>query len=100
MTDRFDVQQHDDGQVYISEAGEQMHHAKINGPHDVEVQVGGHGGSVTIDKLYGPMVFWPIRITLDIDACEYVIERNMGPQGEWTEWTRIPGQLEEDFSDA
>jgi hypothetical protein len=97
-THRFDVQQHADGQVYISEAGQQMHHVQIKGPNDVDVQIGADG-KVTVDKLYGPMVFWPIRVSLDLDACEWVIEREYGPQGEWREATRIPGQLEEDFSD-
>lgn len=96
---RFDIQQHEDGQIYVQEDNLPMHHVKINGPHDVEVQVG-VGGRTVIDKLYGPLVFWPIRISLDAVSCEYVIEREMGPQGVWKEWTRIPGQLVEDFSDA
>jgi hypothetical protein len=94
---RFEVQQHADGQVYVSEGGVPMLHAQINGPHDVEVQVG-VGGKVTIDKLYGPLVFWPIRVSMDTATCEYVIERECGPIGEWREWCRIPGQLESDFS--
>lgn len=95
---RFDVQQHDDGQVYLSENGAQMLHAQINGPMDVTVQVG-HDGRVQIDKLYGPLVFWPIRVSMDFDSCEWVIERECGPEGEWREWTRIPGQLDADFTD-
>jgi hypothetical protein len=95
---RFDVQQHDDGQIYVTEDGAQMLHALIKGQHEVEVQIGA-GGTVTIDKLYGPMVFWDLRITCDLDTCEWVIGRSMGPTGEFKEWCRIPGQLEEDFSD-
>jgi hypothetical protein len=94
---RFAVQQHEDGQVYITEGAAQMHHVQINGPQDVEVQVG-TDGKVAIDKLYGPLIFWGIRVSCDVQTCEWVIEREMGPQGEWKEWTRIPGQLDEDFS--
>lgn len=99
MADRFEISQYDDGQIYVTENGQQMLHAKIRGPHDVEVQVGGHGGAVAIDKLYGPLIFWPIRVTLDLDACEWVIERHYGPEGEWLEAARIPGQLDSDFTD-
>jgi hypothetical protein len=55
--------------------------------------------TITIDKMFGPLAFWPIRVTADIDACEWIIEREHGPQGEWREVCRIPGQLEEDFTD-
>jgi hypothetical protein len=34
------------------------------------------------------------------ESCEWIIEREFGPQGEWREVARIPGQLEEDFSVA
>lgn len=96
MSDRFDLQQHDDGQVYLSESGRQMLHAQVHGPHDVTVQVGGDA-RVRVDKLYGPLVFWDIRVSLDMAACEWVIERLHGPGGEWREAARIPGQLAEDF---
>jgi hypothetical protein len=94
---RFQIDQYKDGQLYVSENGQPVLHAKINGPHDVDIQTGADG-KVTIDKVYGPTVFWEIRISMDLSSCEYVIERSMGPLGEWREWTRIPGQLDEDFS--
>lgn len=97
MSDRFEIQQHADGQIYITEAGEQMHHVQINGPQDVEVQITGDG-KVTIDKLYGPAIFWDVRVSCDLTSCEWVIERSMGPLGEWKEWTRIPGQIDADFT--
>jgi hypothetical protein len=54
---------------------------------------------VEIDKLYGSTVFWSLRVSCDLAACEWVIERSMGPMGDWKEWTRIPGQLDSDFTD-
>lgn len=96
----FEMHQHAGRQIYITDSeGRQVLHAEVDGFMDTTVQIG-HDGRVTIDKLYGPLVFWPIRISLDVEACEYVIERSMGPMGEWKEWTRIPGQLKEDFTDA
>lgn len=56
--------------------------------------------TVEIDKMYGPLVFWGIRVTPRIDTCEWVVEREYGPEGEWREVCRIPGQLESDFADA
>jgi hypothetical protein len=97
--DRFELQQHADGQVYISKNGEQMLHAQIRNRREVEIQIGADG-VVEIDKMYGPMVFWSLRVSCDLATCEWVIERLMGPLGEWREWTRIPGQLEADFLEA
>lgn len=93
------MQQHADGQVYVTENGEQRLHAVIHGQDDVEIQIGGHAGRVQIDKFYGPLIFWPIRVTLDMAGCEWVVERECGPVGEWREVTRIPGQLDSDFND-
>jgi hypothetical protein len=99
VSQRFKFDQYDDGQIYVTENGRQMLHAEINGPMDVTVQVA-VTGKVEIDKLYGPLIFWPIRVSLDRDSCEWIIERQFGPVGEWREMTRIPGQLDEDFSDT
>lgn len=98
-TPRFEMQQHADGQVYISENGEPRLHAKIRGRNDLEIQIGSDG-VVEIDKLYGPLVFWSLRVSCDTETCEWVIERKMGPAGEWREWTRIPGQLDSDFTEV
>lgn len=96
-TDRFQIDQYDDGQIYIkNETGEQMLHAELNGPMNVTVQIGPEG-VVEVDKLYGPLVFWSIRVRPDVETCEWVVERNMGPTGdEWREYARIPGQLGSD----
>jgi hypothetical protein len=98
MGDRFKVDQFENGQIYVTEKGEHRLHAQINGEHDVEIQVGVRA-RVMIDKLYGPLVFWPIRVSMDFDTCEWVIERQFGPEGVWREAVRIPGQLDSDFSD-
>lgn len=85
-------------QIYVNgEKREAMLHAEIHGPMDVTVQVG-PTSRVEIDKLYGPLVFWPIRVWLDIDSCEWVIEREMGSGG-WREVARIPGQMAEDYAE-
>jgi hypothetical protein len=52
---------------------------------------------IVIDKMFGPLAFWPVRITASIETCEWVIERMFGPEGEWREVARVPGQLEEDY---
>lgn len=54
---------------------------------------------VVIDKMFGPLIFWPLRITASIETCEWVIERLYGEDNEWHEVTRIPGQLEADFTE-
>lgn len=96
QSNRFEVDQYDDGQIYVSEDGAQMLHAKILNQHEADIQIGSTG-KLTINKLYGPLIFWDIRVSCDIDSCEWVIERSMGPDGAWKEWCRVPGQLDEDF---
>jgi|tagenome__1003787_1003787.scaffolds.fasta_scaffold19760797_2 hypothetical protein len=95
MSDRFQLQQYD-GQIYLSERGTPVLQAEIRSPKDVEIQIGA-SDKVEIDKVYGPMVFWNLRVSCDLESGEWIIERQMGPLGEWREWTRIPGQLETDF---
>lgn len=60
----------------------------------------GCGETIEIDKMYGPLVFWSIRVTADRETVEWVVEREFGPEGEWSEVTRIPGQLVSDFIDS
>lgn len=95
MADRFAMQQHEDGQIYISEGREQMLHALIRSSEDVALQVGTKD-TVEIQKDYGPLVFQSIRVKLDLDTCEWIIERQDAGIN-WREVTRIPGQLETDF---
>jgi hypothetical protein len=54
---------------------------------------------VVVDKMFGPLVFMPIRVRADFDLGEWIIEREFGPDAEWREVARIPGQLDSDFSD-
>lgn len=97
MSDRFEVSQHDN-QIYVTEMGAQMLHAEVNGPMDTTVQIG-YDGRVEIDKMYGPTIFWSVRVSCDLATCEWVIERCFGPEGEWREVHRVPGQLDSDFTD-
>lgn len=53
--------------------------------------------TVQINKEYGPLIFASIRVTADFDSCMWVIERQAIATGEWIEWTRIPGQIVDDF---
>lgn len=55
---------------------------------------------ITIDKMYGPLVFAEVRITAVSETCEWVVERqNIADPTEWVEVARFPGQLSEEFSD-
>lgn len=96
MTDnRFKLQQHTDGQIYLTEEGQKRLHAQIKSETEVEIQVGVKD-IVEIEKLYGPLVFQSIRVKLDLDTCEWIIERQDAGIT-WREVARIPGQLETDF---
>lgn len=97
MNERFDVKQYEDGQIYVTEDGLQMLHARISGQHESTIQIPSVG-KVAIEKLYGPMVFMDIRVSCSLGTCEWVIERLVS-DGTWREWCRIPGQLDEDFTD-
>jgi hypothetical protein len=51
---------------------------------------------VEIEKLYGPLVFMPLRVTMDVEECQWVIYRGYSGD-DWREVARLPGQLEGDF---
>ena len=53
----------------------------------------------TVEKMFGPLIFWSVRVTPDFESCEWIIEREFGPGSEWREVARVPGQLESDFTD-
>lgn len=57
------------------------------------------GDVVTIDKMFGPLIYFPIRVTADNENCEWIIERLFGNDVGWREVARIPGQLDSDFRD-
>lgn len=92
----FRIQQFNDGQVFIHDTeNNPLLHAKIKGPHHAEIQV--HTEAIIeINKLYGPLIFMPIRVRLDFDACEWIIERG-DMDNEWHEVGRFPGQIPGDF---
>lgn len=57
------------------------------------------GQALTIDKMFGPLIFMPLRVTADAKSGDWIVERMSGPREEWREVARIPGQLPEDFED-
>lgn len=59
----------------------------------------GCGQSVTVDKLYGPLIFCDVRVTALFATCEWLVERQHIETGQWTEVARIPGQIEGEFPD-
>lgn len=92
----FKVSVHKDGQIYISDhEGTPVLHALIKGPRHVSIQVG-TTNIIEVDKMYGPLVFMPIRVRMDFDECEWIIERGNGGAS-WREVARFPGQLPGDF---
>jgi hypothetical protein len=64
--------------------------------HIIEI---GPDDVVIIDKLYGPTVFANLRVSLDLERCEWVIQRQWVKTGEWIEWCRMPGQIGQEFTD-
>jgi hypothetical protein len=98
---KLKLEQFSDGQIYISDeddnTGASLHAVMTDKPHQYTLQLSSCPEPVIeLDKLYGPLIFMPIRITLDIGKCEWVIERRNGDN--WGEVARIPGQLDSDFS--
>lgn len=62
-----------------------------------EIHIGGDQ-AIVLEKMFGPLIFWSLRITADIKSGEWIIERQIGPEGTWCEWARVPGQLDTDFA--
>lgn len=94
--DPYVVSVHKDGQIYVADDdGNQILHALVKGPQHVSIQVGTRN-IVEIDKMYGPLVFMPIRVRMDFDECEWIIERLDGGT-DWREVARFPGQIPGDF---
>ena len=63
-----------------------------------EVEIGS-GQSVTIDKLFGPMIFANLRVTANTERGEWVIEREWIGSGRYIEWCSIPAQIDEEFKE-
>jgi hypothetical protein len=98
MSDRFTLQQHDDGDVYVFGESRSPHlSANLSDEAEPRIKVGVHI-AVVIDKEYGPLVGFPLRITIDSQAADWVIERQ-GGDDVWREAARIPLQTEADFDD-
>lgn len=87
------------GYFSISHDGTSVLQGEVREKGKAEVHVSA-GDTVTIDKMFGPLIFWSIRVTPDFGSCEWVVEREFGPHGEWYEVVRIPGQLDSDFGDG
>jgi hypothetical protein len=91
---QIDFDADEDRQIYISQNRMSLLHLEVQGEQKAEIQIGSHAPSeITITKLYGPAVVDSIRISLDMERVEWVIEID-GDDG-WYEWGRAPGQPEE-----
>lgn len=87
----IDFDSDEDRQIYISQNRESLLHLEVLGKQKAEIQIGSHEPSeITITKLYGPAVVDSIRVKLDMQRCEWVIE--IDGDGGWYEWGRAPGQ--------
>lgn len=59
---------------------------------DVVVNIGSDH-VVTVDKMYGPLSVDPLRIRIDYEAYEWVVEQDTGEDTvRWIERARIPCQ--------
>lgn len=92
-----DLTNGEDGYFCVSEDGIPLVQGEVEGER-CEIWIGADA-PVQIEKIFGPTIFWSIRVRAELKTVEWVIERNFGPLGEWREVARIPGQLDEDFSD-
>lgn len=54
--------------------------------------------NVVIDKMFGPTIFTPLRITPDLDR-GWIIERLWFSSGDWIEWCVIPAQIDQEFTE-
>jgi hypothetical protein len=86
------------GYYCISEDGHPLLQGEIN-ERETAIWIG-IDKTITIDKMFGPLVFFPIRVRADFEKCEWVIEREFGEDDTWREVARIPGQMESDFAEA
>lgn len=56
-----------------------------------------------IDKVFGPLVMTNLRVSIDVERCEWVVERKViknGPDGDIESWevcARIDGQNSIEF---
>lgn len=66
--------------LFVTDAENISLHGSIPGLN-VTIQCGGE--PIVIDKLYGPLSVSPIRIHLDFERCEWVIEK------EETSWVEV-----------
>ena len=53
---------------------------------------------VIVDKMFGPTVFVPLRITPDLER-GWVIERMWASSSDWIEWCTIPAQIDQEFTE-
>ncbi len=78
-------------------------HVYLDGPAEVQLCNGDSSTEIlmsadqiiTLEKMFGPLIFTDIRCRADYARGDWVIERLCGQ--EWKEWATIPGQLDTDF---
>lgn len=100
MTDDFKTTLTRDGLLFVQNAGEEVLHADLSSPGCPEIHLASHAGNnqVVLEKMYGPTVGIPIRITVDTARNAWVIERQQPDMG-WGEVAAIPLQIDSDFDD-
>lgn len=74
--------------MIITETGKDSVH--IQGTSDLDVR---------IEKLFGPLSIWDLRVTIDLSTAEWVVfqqvDRSDGTPTEWIERARIAGWPDE-----
>ncbi len=85
--------------IHVSEERGAVHIYASEGQPSFVVELG-IGQSVTVDKMFGPLIFTNVRVTPDFQSCEWVIERERIDSGEWLEVARVPGQLDEEYDET
>lgn len=92
--------------VYIPHKGE-LDDMELIGAAKNVVEIGANE-PVEIDKMYGPLVAFPIRVYVDFATVEWVVEREFIPhddkgnalESEWRIMARFPCQTADDFPEA
>lgn len=82
--------------MFIRDKSENNFELDIGGDVTQVTVSGGMDMEVTIDKLYGPMIFTDVKVTLDLNTVEWIFWRK-DAFTTWKEVARCPGQLTTDF---
>jgi len=95
---KVEVAIENDGDIYITENDRRVMHARIKSWTELLLQMG-PGDVIELNKEYGPLVFVPLRVSMDLEKVEWVVERYCPADNTWEAVDRIPGQLATDFKE-